>query len=546
MIFNPPQTKSVEGLTSHQMPKQVRHDDASYFMRHPEFSSGSSSSQLLFKHFFLLVCLHLGITSTLYAQDNWQSRYVKIQNAKLKYIPDEQGNIIPDFSRVGYHQNEKNIPNVAVVTTITATGTSDQQRIQEAIDELSNQPANEQGIRGAILLKAGTYQIPGSLRISVGGIVLRGEGEATKLIATGKGQRKTIIASGTGKATEIANTRVKITDKYVPLGAKSFQVSSASGLKVGDAIMIYRPGTQKWISDLKMDQIEAQANTVQWKPSDYNLNFERRITAIKGNTIFIDNPVVMAMEEQYGGGEIYKYAFTGRIAEVGIENLLLESEYANDTDEDHGWDAISFNRIENSWVSGVTSRYFGYSCVNLGGDSKQITVKDSKCLAPKSKIEGGRRYSFNNDGQLNLFMNCFASEGRHDYVTGAKVCGPNVFYNCTSENAKADIGPHHRWAMGTLYDNIVTDGEINIQDRGNWGTGHGWAGVNQVLWNCKAARAAIQNPYVSGKNYVIGLKAKAYEGRLKGRPATLWDGQNQEGLQPASLYLKQVEENKKR
>lgn len=508
--------------------------------RHPELASGSISQLCLLLLFFVT------LSFTASAQKAWQSKYVKIQGGKLQYIPDEQGNVIPDFSRVGYHQNEKAIPNVKVVATLSPTGDNDQQRIQNAIDELAKKPADANGIRGAILLEAGEYKIPGSLRISVGGIVLRGKGEETKLVATGKGQRKTIIASGTGKASEIPNTRVKITDKYVPLGAKSFQVSNASGFKVGDAIMVYRPGTQKWISDLKMDQIEAQANTIQWKASDYNFNFERKITAIKGNTVFIDNPIVMAMEEQYGGGEIYKYTFAGRIAEVGIENLSLASEFANDTDEDHGWDAISFNKIENSWVSGVASHYFGYSCVNLGGDSKQVTVKDSKCFTPKSKIEGGRRYSFNNDGQLNLFMNCFASEGRHDYVTGAKVCGPNVFYNCVSEQAKADIGPHHRWAMGTLYDNVVSDGEINSQDRGNWGTGHGWSGVNQVFWNCKASKSAIQDPYVSGKNYVIGLTAKPYDGRLKGRPATAWDGQSGAGLQPASLYVKQVEENKKR
>ena len=63
-------------------------------------------------------------------------------------------------------------------------------------------------------------------------------------------------------------------------------------------------------------------------------------------------------------------------------------------------------------------------------------------------------------------MNCQSTEGRHDYVTGARVCGPNVFYNCTAFQTYADIGPHHRWAVGTLYDNIITDGEINVQDRG--------------------------------------------------------------------------------
>ncbi len=491
-----------------------------------------------------VLTLALTLCSTfVFSQEKWESQYVKIQkNGKLIYVPDEQGNIIPDFSRVGYHQNLKLIPKVKPIITLSATGDNDQQKIQQAIDELAKKPVDQNGIRGAILLKKGSYKIPESLRISTSGIVLRGEGDETKLIATGKGQRKTIIASGTGKAIEMPNTRAKITDTYVPVGAKSFRVASVAGLKVGDNIMVFRPGTDNWIKDLKMDQIEPGTGTIQWTGSAYNFEFERVITAIKGNIVFLDNPIVLAMEAKYGGGEIYKYSFEGRINEVGIENILLESEYQSDTDEDHGWDAISFNKIANSWVSGVTSKYFGYSCVNLGNESKQITVIDSKCLAPKSQIIGGRRYSFNNDGQLNLFSNCFASEGRHDYVTGAKVRGPNVFFNCTSVNSKGDNGPHHRLAVGTLFDNLITDGEINIQDRGNWGTGHGWAGINQVLWNCTAAKAAVQNPPVGGKNYAIGFTAQKYDGRLKGRPDGIWEGQNKKGLHPSSLYLKQVQE----
>src|SRR5690606_18712876 len=118
---------------------------------------------------------------------------------------------------------------------------------------------------------------------------------------------------------------------------------------------------------------------------------------------------------------------------------------------------------------------------------------------------GGRRYSFSVNGQLNLVKNCETKEGRHDYVTGAKTLGPNVFYNCKATNAWSDSGPHHRWSVGTLYDNIKTDGDINVHDRGNWGTGHGWSGTTQVFWNCEAKKMAVQNPWVSGKNYAIGI-----------------------------------------
>lgn len=497
----------------------------------------------IFRTFFALSFwfMHLAVSQA----QNWQSSYVQLQkNGALIYKSDELGNQIPDFSAVGYHQQNKPIPVVKTLIKLSPTGNDDQQMIQQAIDGLAKQALNGDGFRGAILLAKGTYKIPGSLKIQASGIVLRGEGSETRLLATGKGQRKTIMAFGSGAPKEVPNTRVKITDQYVPVGAKTLNLSSTKGFQVGDKIMVYRPGTDNWIKDLKMDQITPGNGTVQWTGEAYGFDFERIITAIKGNRITLDNPIVLAMEQQYGGGEVYKFTFPGRISEIGIENLLLESEYQGEDDEDHGWDAISFNRIENSWVSGVTSKYYGYSCVNLGAESKQITVQNSKCLQPKSQITGGRRYSFNNDGQLNLVMDCYASEGRHDYVTGAKVRGPNVFYNCVAEQAKADIGPHHRLAVGTLYDNIRTDGEINIQDRGNWGTGHGWAGINQVLWNCSVARAAVQNPYVGGKNYAIGLQGAKYEGRLKDRPDGVWEGHNKLGLQPASLFKAQLENRK--
>lgn len=475
------------------------------------------------------------------------SNYIKVNaDGSLRYISDEKGNTIPDFSHVGYHQGDKDIIEVNVVKTVNANENGDSQELlQTAIDEVSKLPVNKDGIRGAILLKKGTYRIPGTINITKSGIVLRGEGEnATKLVATGKGQRSLIVFSGDGSLKEVPGTRVKIQDKFVPVGTFSFTVANASKFKVGDEIVVYRPGTEQWIKDLQMDKIEAREGTKQWEPTGYNLQFERKITKIDGNKVSIDNPIVMEMEQKYGGAEIFKASFEGRIGEVGIEQMLIESEYANDIDEDHGWIAVEFNKVQNAWVRNITARYFGYAAVSIKSTSKQITVKNSKCLDAKSVITGGRRYSFNNDGQLNLFIDLESTDARHDYVTGAKTLGPNVFYNCKATKTHADIGPHHRWAVGTLYDNIDTDGEINVQDRGNWGSGHGWAGVTQVLWNCKVKRAAIQNPWVSGQNYSLGTQGGKYEGRLKGRPDGVWENQNKAGINPKSLYLAQLQARK--
>jgi hypothetical protein len=344
---------------------------------------------------------------------------------------------------------------------------------------------------------------------------------------------------------EIKDTRTKITDNYVPVGAKSFTVASSNGYKAGDKIIVYRPGTEQWIKDLKMDQIVARPGTKQWQPNEYNLQYERVITKVEGNKIFIDNPIVMAMEPKYGGGEIYKYTFDGRIHNVGIENLYCESEYLSDTAENHSWDAVSFDKVENGWVKNVSAKYFAYACVHLNPWAKNISVLDCNCSDHKSVITGGRRYSFCNEGQQNLFISCHASDGRHDFVTQARTNGPNVFYNCTAKRTHADIGPHHRWSTGTLYDNIVTDGEINIQDRGNMGSGHGWVGATQVVWNCTVRRAAVQSPWANGKNYCIGMKGEKVPGHFKDRPEAEWEGLNKDGLEPQSLYMAQVNARKK-
>jgi hypothetical protein len=476
----------------------------------------------------------------------WQSKFVKAnKDGSLTNVPDEKGNIIPDFSRVGYYNGEKQIPDVGVKKTISPSANAEQQ-INKAIEELSKLPVDKNGFRGAIFLKKGSYTIQDKITIKSSGIVLRGEGnKETKLIAAGTVNRPLVEVSGNGSIKEVKSSRTKITDEYVPVGAKSFNVPDAKNFKTGDRIILYRPGTDKWIKDLKMDQIEGRNGTKQWTAPEYNLQYERVITKIDGNRIFIDNPVVMALESQYGGGEIFKYSFEGRINNVGVENLALESEFLTDTSENHSWDALSFDKIENGWVRNVSAKYFAYACVHLQDWAKNITVLDSYCTDHKSVITGGRRYSFCNEGQQNLFMDCHAEDGRHDFVTQARTCGPNVFYNCTAKRTHADIGPHHRWSTGTLYDNIITDGEINIQDRGNYGSGHGWVGVTQVVWNCTAKSATVQSPWVNGMNYCIGLKGNKSAGRFKDRPDGEWEGQNMGGLQPASLYKAQLKAGRK-
>ena len=474
-------------------------------------------------------------------------------NGRLVYAPaNARGDTIPDFSNVGYKGGGVAVPDVPVRATVApdGDGKDDLARLQAALDQVAALPLDRQRIRGAVLVKKGRYLLGDTLKISASGVVLRGEGngeDGTVLVATKRKQHNLIEVRGAGKIAEIEGTRQPVTDDYVPVGARSFDVQNAASFHVGDAILVRRPSTANWISALGMDRIPAKpdgSQLVQWTAGSKDLKYERVISAIEGNRISIDAPLVNALQKEYGGGFVYKTEFPGRIENVGIENLRGESEFDPSildsrkkdqfADENHGWNCVALYAVRDAWVRNVTSRYFGYSCVNIGGNARSVTVSDCHCLQPVSQVTGGRRYSFNVSGALNLVRDCTTEFGRHDFVTSALVPGPNVFLNCTAKNAYTDAGPHHRWATGTLFDNVVTDGALNVQNRGNSGTGHGWAGSQMVFWNCKAGSMDVQKPPTS-QNYAIGCTTPKSSGD------GYWASLNQP-VAPRSLYRAQLKE----
>src|SRR5882757_951031 len=106
----------------------------------------------------------------------------------LVYAPDAKGDRIPDFSYCGYRAGESPIPDVPVRVTVPLKAGDATLRIQTALDYIASLPVDQRGIRGAVLLDKGTYEVAGSLVIRQSGIILRGSGmgeDGTVLLATG-------------------------------------------------------------------------------------------------------------------------------------------------------------------------------------------------------------------------------------------------------------------------------------------------------------------------------------------------------------------------
>ncbi|HKI69851.1 MAG TPA: pectate lyase, partial [Verrucomicrobiae bacterium] len=422
-------------------------------------------------------------------------------------------------SHCGYAGGDQPIPDAPVKVLVSPVKGDEPARIQKAIDYVASLPPDANGVRGAVLLLKGGHEVFGRLQITNSGVILRGQGMnagGTVLVAAGTGRRTLIRIAGQNNLSGATNSDWQIADNYVPVGAMSFRVKDASGLKAGDTVQIIRPSTQAWIDRLGMTNFGGGYGDwrLVWHKGSYDLTWDRVIQKIDANEVTVDAPVTTALQTEFGGGYVRKYSWPGRISHVGVENLRLESAFNGDNprDESHSWYAITMENADDTWVRQVTFEHFVGTAVAVYESCKWVTVEDCLSLAPVSEIAGWRRNTFFTMGQMTLFLRCWAEHGRHDFSVGFCAAGPNAFVQCEDKLALADSGAIQSWASGTLFDNVRIDGNaLSLKNRGSAGEGAGWSAANSVLWQCDAARIACENP-PTAQNWAFGSWAE-FEGQ---------------------------------
>ena len=121
-----------------------------------------------------------------------------------------------------------------------------------------------------------------------------------------------------------------------------------------------------------------------WKPETYVQKYERTVTAVDGDSITVDVGIPCTIQENFGGGQVFRVKPDRRISHCGVENMKIVSEYEKgleNKDEDHAWIAVCIQCLRDGWVRNVTAVHFGYSCVSIEDKAIHITVQDCKLIA---------------------------------------------------------------------------------------------------------------------------------------------------------------------
>ncbi len=486
------------------------------------------------------------------APGQWQSQVVRYSAGKLAYVTDSEQNRVPDYSYAGYRYGSAPLPSVPEVLRLTPEPGDNTARIQRALDEVGARPLDAAGLRGAVVLAPGTYEIRGTLRVKQSGVVLRGSGQGgdpardTILLAKGdEPHHRTVVVLGSDDNTwPEVGAHSEIVTPFVPVGALSLTVQDASGLAVGDNVVIHHPSTQAWLDAIDGGGTVKEA---RWKAGSRDILYNRRVAKIEGAAISLDAPIYYELDRKLSQTYVVKTE-ARHSTQVGLEDLRVDIDSAGAEDEMHAWVGVLFSGAQDSWARRVSVLHYGLAGFQTRG-AVRLTFEECASLDPVCRRLGGLMYAFDADArsQLLLLTRCTVREARHGaIVNGGTSASGIVFHRFQAQRGGGNEGGHRNWAQGVLIDSYHEEdptGQALLINRGDMGTSHGWGCVHSVIWNYNREMYVQQPP--TGQNYAV-----SNSGTLRGHgwfPGALGHVEIKPGeLVPESLYEAQLCERLKR
>ncbi|SPF55884.1 conserved exported hypothetical protein [Candidatus Sulfopaludibacter sp. SbA4] len=464
---------------------------------------------------------------------------------KLRYRTDGRGNRIMDFSFAGFQAGGVKLPTAPVAKTLSPVTGDNTAQIQSAIDAVSHLPLTAEGLRGAVLLRPGSFDVAGAVTISASGVVLRGSGSGdggTAIRLTGSPHRFLEIR-GSGTWDAVADS-ARITDAYVPSGADSFHVDKAAGSHVGDSVLVRRPVTDAWIHFMHMDTLVRDGKQQTWIKAGSFIRTDRVIRSISGNLIALDVPLSDSIDSQFlnpPGATVVRYAFPGRISQAGVESLRIAAPTQDVPITDKQYTALMMDAVIDGWAKDIAIQETQNGIV-IGAGAKRVTLDSVRIVHTVPHSGSAAPADFSLSGTQIFLSRCSVrGEGTWPIVTQAQVTGPIVVLNFTSD--ERGVAPHQRWATGLLVDSSQLSNStertpgIAFSNRKTAGSGHGWDIGWAVAWNVTSPFLLVEQP-PGTMNWAIGCTGKPVSA---GEPSGIFDSPNSP-VAPASLYLEQLRE----
>jgi hypothetical protein len=425
-------------------------------------------------------------------------------SGKLIYRTLPRGDRIVDFSYAGYMGGGVLLPRVPAVRTVTPSGGDDTAAIQKAIDEVSAMPTKD-GVRGAVVLAPGTFVCSETLNIAASGVVLRGSGPlagGTTLKLTG--DPHVAIAITGNRQVKVLGAPAHIVQPYVPSGAQSITLDDASSFAPGDSIRITRFTTPQWLHFMGMDAMVRDGQRETWVGNSI-VTF-RTVTGRQGNVVTLDVPLTDSYDRAFlppEGAEVAKVEVSGVIEQDAVESLHILAPARHVAFSDPLFRAINLSGLRDGWVRDLLIDDTTEG-IDAAPDTARITIEYVALHHTTTITSPAKPADFVARGSQLLILRCASSGDDLFYViTGARNQGPNVVLNSTFRG-NGHIQPHQRWATGFLVDSTrVPEGGIDLKNRGEMGSGHGWTMGWGVVWNSSAASLVIQNP-PGAANWSIG------------------------------------------
>jgi hypothetical protein len=431
---------------------------------------------------------------------------------RLNYRPDDRGNSIMDYSYAGYRGGGVKLPSVSTGQRLTPAARDSTARIQAALDSAA----------GAVVLAAGEYEIAGTLRITRSGVVLRGE-KGARLRLSGKPHRF-LEMRGAGEWHE-EGSRAPILDAYVPAGAVSFRVRDASAFHPGDRVLVLHPVTVEWIHFMRMDTLVGESQPQCWIRAGSVIRTDRVVDSVRGDSITLDVPLSEAVDGRFTSASLVHYNFPGRIAEVGVEGLLITASSEAVPAAGRQSNALLMDTVEDGWVRDLEIQG-PQNGIAIGPGAKRLTLTNVRI----TDSVGDSTTGFALQGtQILVDRGRVTGAGETPVVTRSQAMGPLVVLNLIADHG--GVAADQPWATGVLVDGGRFPGATE-RSPGVVFSSMGWS----VAWNVTSPFLLVPQP-PGALNWCIGCIGTPVTSR--GIPNGIFDSPGTK-VEPASLYLHQL------